>query len=82
MKKLVTLLSVLAVFSIIYYNITTSLSNKATVEAYCSTVHAHNVADYKACRVLAPTQILDKLTKAEINRYSSEVPTISLTPLK
>lgn len=84
MKRKLLALTILAIIGTgIYFNIQANSKDTQTVETYCSTVHAHNVADYKACKVLKPTQILTKLTKAEENRYNLEVPpSISLIPLK
>lgn len=37
------------------------MDNKNFVEPYCATKHSHNVDDYKACKVLTPTQVLLEL---------------------
>ena len=37
------------------------IDNKNYVEPYCATKHSHNVEDYKACKVLTPTQVLLEL---------------------
>ena len=37
------------------------MDNKNYVEPFCATKHSHNVEDYKACKVLTPTQVLLEL---------------------
>lgn len=41
-----------------YQNI---MDKKNYVEPYCATKHSHNVENYKACKVLTPTQVLLEL---------------------
>ena len=57
------------------------LENQNTVEIFCSVKYAHDVDSYKACKVLTPNKLIQQLTQEENDKYSLEVPKISLTPI-
>ena len=57
------------------------VTNKNTVEAFCNVKYAHDVDSYKACKVLSPNKLIQQLTDQEKDKYSLEVPKVSLTPV-
>lgn len=57
------------------------VTNQNTVEAFCSVKYAHDVDSYKACKILTPNKLIQQLTDQEKDKYSLEVPKISLTPI-
>ena len=54
----------------------THMEIKNYVEPYCAVKHQHNVDEYKACKVLKPTQVLQQLK--ETTNSLAELPEISL----
>ena len=49
---------------------------KNYVEPYCAVRHQHDVEQYKSCKVLSPTEVLQQLK--ETHNITSEVPNIPL----
>lgn len=81
-RRLVMIGIVLGVIALAYFNTMSMIESKQVVEQFCSVKHQHNVDEYKACKVLTPNKLITKLTKDELNKYNTEVPTISLVPIK
>lgn len=57
-----------------------NFSTNKTVEHYCSVAHKNNVEDYKACKALTMTQLVESLTEQE--QKANEIPELPIKELK
>lgn len=56
------------------------MDNKNFVEPYCAAKYQHNVDEYKACKVLSPTKVLQNLKDNTAN--ACELESIPLIDIK
>lgn len=81
-RKLFTIITILGILGLGYLTVQQKVESNAVVENFCSVKYQHDVEGYKVCKQLSPNKLIVKLTQEETDKYSNEVPSVSLIPLK